>query len=78
MIKRRIESGLGWMEVNISGTRISCVYGFCDGTSVHGHTVFSGSEITYQRNISGANLISSGANLIFSGANLTLLSLYKK
>lgn len=72
MIKRRIESGLSWMEVNVLGARTSCVYGFNDGTNIHGHTILSGSEIIYQRDISGANLIVSGASLIVSGANLVL------
>jgi len=66
MIKRRIESGLSWMEVNVSGARTSCVYGFNDGTNIHGHTVLSGSEIIYQRDISGASLIVSGANLVLA------------
>ena len=70
--KRRIESGLAWMEVNISGSRTDCFYGLLDGTNVHGHTVLSGSELIYKRDISGANLIISGASLIFSGANFIL------
>ena len=72
MIKRRIESGLAWMEVNVSGARISCVYGFNDKTNIHGHTVLSGSEVIYQRNINGASLLVSGASLIVSGANLVI------
>lgn len=73
MSKRRIESGLAWMEVSILGSRTSCVYGFCDGTNIHGHTVLSGNNIVYQRDISGANLIMSGSNLVVSGANLFLI-----
>lgn len=72
MVKNRIESGLAWMEVNTSGSRTDCFYGFRDGTDLHGHTVLSESEIVYQRDISGANLIISRAGLIFSGANLIL------
>ncbi len=72
MIKRRLESGLAWMEVNISDARTSCIYGFNDKTNIHDHTVLSGSEIVYQRDISGANLIVSGTNLVVSGANLVL------
>jgi len=72
MIKRRAESGTAWAEVSSSGARTSCVYGFCDGTNVHGHTVLSGSDVIYRRDASGASLIVSGAILILSGANLCL------
>jgi len=72
MTKKRIENDLAWMEIKTLEPRIDCVYGFRDGTDVHGHTVLSGSEIIHQRDISGATLLISGANLMFSGANFIL------
>lgn len=65
-MKERKETDLRWMEIKAIGSRIDCIYGLRDGTSTHGHTVLSGSEVIYQRNISGAQLIISGANLILN------------
>lgn len=65
-MKERKETDLRWMKIKTIGSRIDCVYGLRDGTSIHGHTVLSGSEMIYQRNISGAQLMLSGANLILS------------
>lgn len=65
-MKERKETDLRWIEIKTSGSRIDCVYGLRDRTNIHGHTVLSGSEIIYQSNISGAQLIVSGADLILS------------
>lgn len=72
MTKRRTESNDAWMEVNTSGSRTDCFYGFKDGTDIHGHGVLSGSEIIYNRSISGAVMILSGATVLVSGANFIM------
>jgi len=70
MIKKRIESELAWMKLKISGARIDCYYGFRNEINNHGHTVLSGSEVIYDRSISGANLVVFKTGFEVSGANL--------
>lgn len=65
-MKEEIRIGSLWAKIRKKEYLTDVLYGFTDGTNVHGHTVMSGEEVIYQRGISGANLMVSGANLILN------------
>ena len=71
-MKKEIRTDSIWMKIKGSGAKKEYLYGFRDGTNNHGHTVISGQDLIYQRDISGANLVISEAILIFSDNNLIL------
>ena len=63
MKKEIIRTDSVWIKVKIYPPYREYIYGFRDRTNIHGHTVLSGSEVIYQRDLSGAQLVNSGDGL---------------
>ena len=66
-MKKEIRTEDKWIKIRKKKHITEVLYGFLDGTNIHGHTVISGMNvILYQRSVSGMLLTQSGANLILN------------
>lgn len=64
MRKEIIRTDSTWIKKRVSGAIIDYVYGLRDGTNIHGHRVTNESEVIFQRDISGAYLVTSGVRVV--------------